>query len=62
MTDTMNDPAVRQALSNAIIEASANLPDKVITCIRIKWTQVGYELKATGFSFEYQDKPKRKFK
>lgn len=44
-----------------VIRDHARLNDgKVITNIRLNWTQVGYDYRLAGYSIEYKDKPQQK--
>lgn len=54
-----------RAIIEKIVELArcdAEENNKVITCIKVSWTQVGYDLMTNGCTIEYKEKPKRNTK
>lgn len=43
-----------------LIKDHAQSSEKILRCLRIQWTQVGYDLKVNGLSIEYKHKPTKK--
>jgi hypothetical protein len=54
------DKALRDGLLRVVQEHAKAGDDKVLDCIKIKWTQAGYDLALSGYVLEYKNKPTRR--